>query len=63
MAKLKYVYWDDEGMILGYLEQYPDYVTQAESVEELEDNLRDIYKELTSGKIPCVRKVAELQVS
>ena len=63
MAKLKYVYWQDEQMMLGYLQEYPDYITQAESIEELEDNLRDIYKELTSGKIPCVRKVSELQVS
>jgi len=63
MEKLKYVYWQDEGIWLGYLEEYPDYMTQGESVEELEDNLRDIFKELTSGNIPCVRKVAELQVS
>ena len=63
MAKTKYVYCQDEQMMLGYLEEYPDYMTQAESMEELEDNLRDIYKELTSGNIPCVRKVAELQVS
>ncbi len=51
MAKLKYVYWQDDQMMLGYLEEYPDYMTQAESIEELEDNLRDIYKELTSGKV------------
>lgn len=60
---MKYIYWQDEGMWLGYLEDYPDYMTQGESIEELEDNLRDIFKELTSGSIPCVRKVAELQVS
>jgi len=63
MEKMKYIYWQDEGMWLGYLEEYPDYLTQGESIEELEDNLRDIFKELTSGNIPCVRKVAELQVS
>ena len=63
MEKLKYVYWQDEGMWLGYLQEYPDYMTQGESIEELEENLRDIFKELTSGNIPCVRKVAELQVS
>jgi hypothetical protein len=28
----------------------------------LEENLRDIYADLTRGAIPCVRKVAELQV-
>ena len=63
MAKLKYTYWQDDQMMLGYLEEYPDYMTQAESIEELEDNLRDIYRDLTSGNIPCVRKVAALQVS
>jgi len=63
MEKMKYIYWQDERMWLGYLEGYPDYMTQGESIEELEDNLRDIFKELTSGNIPCVRKIAELQVS
>ncbi|MBM4144722.1 MAG: type II toxin-antitoxin system HicB family antitoxin [Nitrospira sp.] len=63
MEKIKYIYWQDEEMWLGYLEEYPDYMTQGESVEELEDNLKDIFKELTSGNIPCVRRVAELQVS
>ncbi|MEW6214857.1 MAG: type II toxin-antitoxin system HicB family antitoxin [Nitrospirota bacterium] len=63
MEKMKYIYWQDEGMWLGYLEEYPDYMTQGESIEELEENLRDIFKELASGHIPCVRKVAELQVS
>jgi predicted RNase H-like HicB family nuclease len=63
MEKLKYIFWQDDGMWLGYLEEYPDYMTQGESIEELQDNLKDIYKELTSGNIPHVRRVAELQVS
>lgn len=63
MEKSKYIYWQDEGMWLGYLEEYPDYMTQGETLKELEENLKDIYKELTSGNIPCVRKVAKLQVS
>jgi predicted RNase H-like HicB family nuclease len=63
MEKLKYIYWQDDGMWLGYLEEYPDYMTQGESIEELQDNLKDIYKEITSGTIPHVRRVAELQVS
>ncbi len=49
-------------MWLGYLEEYPDYWTQGKTIEELEENLRDIYKELTGGAIPFVRKVAELKV-
>lgn len=58
----KYVYWQDGDMWIGYLEEYPDYKTQGESLEELKENLKDIYQELTSGTIPCVRKVAELEV-
>ena len=63
MEKKKYIYWEDDGMWLGYLEEYPDYMTQGESIEDLQDNLRDIYKELESGNIPCVRKIAELEVA
>jgi hypothetical protein len=59
----KYVYWEDEGMLLGYLVEYPDYRTQGESLEELKNNLKDIYNDLAGGSIPCVRKVSELEVS
>jgi len=64
MERIKYTYWqdDDDDMWLGYLEEYPDYMTQGETLEELKENLRDIYNELNSGNIPCVRKVAELEV-
>ena len=50
-------------MWLGYLEEFPDYMTQGESLTDLEDHLRDLHKDLSSGAIPCVRKVAELHVS
>ena len=63
MKTMKYVYWQDESMWLGYLEEYPDYRTQGETIKELEDNLRDISRELTSGNIPYVRMVAELEMA
>lgn len=50
-------------MWLGYLAEYPDYMTQGGTLDELKENLKDIYKELTSSSIPSVRKVAELKVS
>ena len=61
--KRKYVYWQEENMWLGYLEEYPDYWTQGETEEELKENLLDIYQELTGGAIPNIRRVAELEVS
>ena len=53
MGKVKFIYWQDGEWWLGYLEDYPDYVTQGESFEELKENLKDLYKDLSSGKIPC----------
>ena len=62
MVKQKYVYWQDEDMWLGYLEEFPDYWTQGETEEDLKENLIDIYKELNSGTIPNVLRVAELEM-
>ena len=61
--KKKYIYWQDDDMWLGYLEEYPDYWTQGETEEELRNNLLDIYSELAGGTIPNIRRVAELEVS
>ncbi|WP_419662576.1 conserved uncharacterized protein, UPF0150 [Desulfosarcina variabilis str. Montpellier] len=63
MNKKKYVYWQDENMWLGYLSEFPDYMTQGDSLDELKENLKDIYYELSSGIIPCVRRVDELEVA
>lgn len=63
MIKQKYIFWKDENMWLGYLEEYPDYWTQGETEEDLKANLLGIYKDLTGGAIQNVRKVAELEIS
>jgi hypothetical protein len=63
MERKKFVYWQDDDLWIGYLAEYPDYMTQGKTLDELEENLKDIYNELNSGNIPCVRKVAELEVA
>ncbi|MDM8560782.1 hypothetical protein [Candidatus Parabeggiatoa sp. HSG14] len=63
MNSLKYTYWQDDEIWLGYLEEYPDYMTQGETIEELQENLRNIYIDLMSGTIPSIRHVAELVVA
>jgi predicted RNase H-like HicB family nuclease len=63
MSTARFIYWQDDDMWLGYLEEYPDYMTQGESLEELKENLKDIYDDLTGGAIPYVRKVAELEIA
>ena len=63
MNKIKFIYWKDEEWWLGYLEEYPDYLTQGETLDELRENLKDLYKDLSQGKIPCARRVDELEVA
>jgi len=63
MNKIKFVYWQDENAWLGYLYEYPDYITQGESFDKLKDNLKDIYKDIISNTVPYIRKIAEMEVA
>ena len=45
--QLSYTYWEvKEGGYIGYLNQYPDYWTQGENIEELEKMLTSLYKDI-----------------
>lgn len=61
--KHKYTYWEDEDMWIGCFDEFPDYWTQGAAEAELKESLIDIYRELTGGQIPNIRRVAELEVS
>jgi len=63
MRTLKYTFWQDGEFFLGYLNEYPDYQTQAYSKQELIDNLKDLLTDLESGDIPSVKKVEELSIA
>lgn len=63
MSKQKYVYWKDDDTWLGYLDDFPDYWTQGDTEDDLREHLADLYKDLTSGAIPNVRRVAELDIA
>ena len=63
MSRARYIYWRDGEKWLGYFEEYPDYMTQGDSLEDLQECLKDLFSDLTSGEIPGIRRVAELTVS
>ena len=45
--QLSYTYWEaNEGGYIGYLNQYPDYWTQGENIEELEKMLVSLYRDI-----------------
>lgn len=63
MASVKYVHWQVDDAWLGYLQDYPDYWTQGESLDDLIEHLKDLYHDLAGGLIPESRKVGELVLS
>jgi hypothetical protein len=62
MQTLKYVHWKDGDAFLGYLVDYPDYLTQGISLEDLKEHLADLFRDITSGELPGIRKVDELVI-
>jgi hypothetical protein len=59
MPTVKYVYWQEDHAWLGYLEEYPDYWTQGETLDDLIGHLGDLYLDVTSGQIPGIRRVGK----
>ena len=43
----KFVYWQEEDAWLGYLQEFPDYWAQGETLDDLKAHLRDLYADLT----------------
>jgi hypothetical protein len=62
METIKFGYYQENDLWVGWLDEFPDYRTQGVSLDELKKNLKDIYHDLTSGKIPNVRRYGELVV-
>ena len=62
-VKIRYKYWQEGDHWLGYLEEFPDYMTQGTSLANLKENLADLYADLSNGRISSIRRVDELDIS
>lgn len=63
MRIIKFTSWQDDNLYIGFLNDYPDYLTQGETKEELIDNLKDLLLDFESGEVPYIHKVEELLVA
>lgn len=61
MEKHKITYWQEGEFYLGYLNEYPDYLSQGYSLEELLSNLKDIYKDINLGLVAGKKHEMELE--
>lgn len=51
-GRLTMVYWKGERFWLGKLLERPEVMTQGETLEELEGNLRDAYLSMAMDDVP-----------
>ncbi|MBS0576099.1 MAG: type II toxin-antitoxin system HicB family antitoxin [Proteobacteria bacterium] len=58
--KLKIVYWQGERYWLGKFIDHPEIMAQGESLDELEENLRDAYRELLLEDVPAVHQMKDI---
>lgn len=63
MRNIKYTFWQDEDFLIGFLNDYPDYHTQAHDKTELLENLKSLLADIESEQIPFIRKVEEFAVA
>ena len=50
--KLNIVYKKEKEWFIGHIQEYPNYESQGKTVDELKDNLIEIYNDINSGLVP-----------
>jgi hypothetical protein len=56
--KVEFTWWQEpSGFLLGYLNEFPDYWTQGESLDDLKEHLLDLHREFSKGDLPGLRRV------
>jgi predicted RNase H-like HicB family nuclease len=56
------VYWKGEKFWLGKLMEHPEIMTQGETLEELEENIKDAYRSIVMDDVPGNFQIKEIVV-
>ncbi len=60
--RLTMVYWKGEKFWLGKLMEHPEIMTQGETLEELEENIKDAYRSIVMDDVPGNFQIKEIVV-
>jgi predicted RNase H-like HicB family nuclease len=61
--KLMYTYTIDDGFYVGHLDDYPEYTTQGENLEDFEEALREIYGWIADGTLEAKEHKGVLEIA
>ena len=61
-TKMTLIYWKGEKYWLGKLLEHPEIMTQGESLEELEENIKDAYLLMAMDDVPEGHEMKEIAI-
>ena len=59
-SKMTLIYWKSDRFWLGKLLEHPEIMTQGESLEELEENIKDAYLLMALDDVPDQYETKEI---
>jgi predicted RNase H-like HicB family nuclease len=59
---LNMIYWKGDKFWLGKLIEHPEIMTQGETLDELEENIKDAYMLMIMDDVPAEYKMKEIAV-
>lgn len=59
-TKMTMIYWKGEKFLLGKLLEHPEIMTQGETLEELEENIKDAYFLMAMDDVPKEYQTKEI---
>jgi predicted RNase H-like HicB family nuclease len=61
--KINIVYREQKGWFVGHIQEYPDYESQGKTLQELKDNVIEIYEDIRKGLVPDAEAFQILEVA
>ena len=60
--KMTMLYWKSNKFWLGKILEHPDIMTQGETLEELEENIKDAYRLMVLDEVPEKYETKEISI-
>jgi predicted RNase H-like HicB family nuclease len=57
------LYKKKSGWYIGHIQEYPDYESQGRSLDELRENLIEIYNDINKGLVPDAEPFQLMEVA
>ena len=61
--KMNILYKEEKKWFVGHIQEYPEYESQGKTLDELKENLIEIYNDIRNGLVPDAKPFTILEVA